>query len=952
MGQALATRAQRRLAAILAADMVGHSRLTGADAPGDPSAGTPIRTDREPERAAINGRRRATWGSALNGYESWSPDVVIASLSRSGSAPVLLTLREDTIQPWSGEQLIRLISGAVGGLSQLGVKTGDVVSLYAANSPAWVAVALACWRLGTIIAPIDSLLPTDDAVASATAAGARLLIADRPIIDADPAIEVVDMESFGEAPPDGAGPGVPIALDAPVALLRTSGTTGTPKLFHLTLGNIGANIQAIAKSGLLTGDDRVLMPLPMHHIYPWVTATLTSLTVGATLVLPESPTGPHIATALRLVRPTVMIGVPRLYEALVTGVRQRVRGAGRLADMLFGMLISASMNLRKATRINVGRIVFWPLRRQIAPGLRMMVSGGANVTRDVADAIEAMGWDLRSGYGLAETASIFTGNLSEKRLGTEGKPITDGTIRIDSPDESGTGEILLQGPSVFSGYIDNPAENAKAFTKDGFFRTGDLGNLDADGFLRVSGRAKEVIVLGGGKNIYPEEVEKKYLASSDITEIGVLERRGELVAIVVPDLAAIAKRGSLQTDEAIKTALSSVAKTLPSTQRLSGFVLTREKLPRTLLGKIQRFLLPDLYESLLSRRAMPASRDLTPEERDWVSAESRSGVWALLRRQLEGRPFDLDSHLQLDLGLDSFDWMTLALSIEEQSGVQLDAANIAQIETVRDLLQMVGSEIESRPERTTAAPVFRVDQHRKRWLAPQTGLERAIGRLVLALNRVLMRTVFRLKCRGAELLPADGAFVICANHVSDMDPAALAAALPSRVRGRTYWAGDVVRLFASRVTRLLCRSARVYPIDETAPMVAVELAVDVLDAGGVQVWFPEGWRSADGKLLRFQAGIGRILQRANVRVVPAFIAGTLEAWPRESRLPRPHPVEVVFGAPIEPARLVPSGPLSEAPAEQIAAALRSQVGELALSAGADVLTVETESPLPHREQQQ
>ena len=150
-----------------------------------------------------------------------------------------------------------------------------------------------------------------------------------------------------------------------------------------------------------------------------------------------------------------------------------------------------------------------------------------------------------------------------------------------------------------------------------------------------------------------------------------LRSNSALVAIVVPDLAAIAKRGALQPDQAIKTALSSVAKTLPSTQRLSGFVLTRERLPRTLLGKIQRFLLPDLYDGLLARRERPVSRDLTPEERDWVTSESRSGVWALLQRQLEGRPFDLDSHLQLDLGLDSFDWMTLTLGIEELSLIHI-----------------------------------------------------------------------------------------------------------------------------------------------------------------------------------------------------------------------------------------------------------------------------------------
>ena len=209
-------------------------------------------------------------------------------------------------------------------------------------------------------------------------------------------------------------------------------------------------------------------------------------------------------------------------------------------------------------------------------------------------------------------------------------------MRIADPDSRGEGEIQLRGPSVFAGYLDNPDANRAAFTEDGWFRTGDLGRVDDDGYVYVSGRLKEMIVLGGGKKIFPEELEKRYGASPFIREVAVLERRGALVALVVPDAAAIRSSANPSVEAVVRVALASVAQGLPSHERLSGFVVARQPLPRTRLGKYQRFLLPRLYDEALAGRGPRAAKPLSDEDRALLAGPKAAAAWRVLQARYAG----------------------------------------------------------------------------------------------------------------------------------------------------------------------------------------------------------------------------------------------------------------------------------------------------------------------------
>ncbi|HYN38324.1 MAG TPA: 1-acyl-sn-glycerol-3-phosphate acyltransferase, partial [Rhodospirillales bacterium] len=638
-------------------------------------------------------------------------------------------------------------------------------------------------------------------------------------------------------------------------------------------------------------------------------------------------TGPKIIRALDLAGVTTMIGVPRLYEAIVAGLEGQAKARGRLVGGLFTLLLDLAIAARRHLNLRLGRLLFPQVHARLGRRLRLLVSAGAKLDAAYIWKLEGLGFTTLSGYGLAETASAFTGNVpAARRIGSEGRPLLpDGRIRIADADATGTGEIQLRGASIFDGYIDDDAASRNAFTDDGWFRTGDLGSVDADGYIIVSGRLKELIVLGGGKNVFPEDLEKRYGADPAFRELAVLERQGALVALVLPDLEAIRRWGNNAVEDVVRVALASVAKTLPSHERLSGFAIVRQPLPRTRLGKYQRFLLPKLYDDARSGAA-PAAKPLTDDDRALLQRPAVAAAWKVLHERFAVRGLSLDSDPQLDLGIDSLEWLSLGLELESAVGVALAEQDFADVAQVRDLLRLVDARAAAPAAATPRSATLAEDE--ARWLAPTSSAETVAGSVLYHLNRLLARLFFRLRVEGLEHLPAEPPFVIVANHVSDLDPPLVAAALPLPVMRRLYWSADRGRLFGSAFARGFCRIAHIFPVDERAPGSTLAMAERALARGNALIWFPESWRSPDGGLQRFLPGIGRLLSNRPVPAIPCFIRGTFEAMPRERAWPRPYPVRIVFGTPLDPAVLAAAGE-GETDEARITDGLRRAVAELA-----------------------
>mgnify|MGYP005821954215 CR=1 FL=1 len=877
--------------------------------------------------------------------EHWSLTALLDDLAARGDEAALLTVAGERVAAVSAARVAEKARRLAAGLVAAGAERGEHVGLIAPNGPDWAVARLGIAAAGCVGVALDDLAGEEEAATYLKDAGCRLVfvspahlaVAERLGIDAlvldDGAAERHERSwrlVFAETADAESLPA--IGPEDRATLVYTSGTTGAPKSFYLTWANIAANVEAMVSLDIVRPGDRVLLPLPLHHVYPLVVGLFTPLSGGGAVVFPEAVAGPQIIRALQAAGVAIMIGVPRLYTALVGGLEGRVAARGKLAKTLFRALVALSDVLRRRFGIKAGRVLLAGLHRQIGPGLRVMISGGAQLEPAVFHRLEALGWEVLSGYGLAETASIFTGNVpGAKIIGSEGRPLKGGEIRIAPPTDgetgsegAGEGEILLRGASVFAGYRDNPEANATVFTEDGWFRTGDLGRLDDRGFVYVTGRSKELIVLGGGKNVFPDELEKVYGDSPFFRELAVLERNGALVAIVVPDGEAMRASGYTRAEDVVRITLADKARGLPSYQRLSGFAVSREALPRTRLGKYQRFRLGDLYERARRGETRPRAVAPSPEDRGLIAGGPAAEVWKILTERYAERGLSMDASPTLDLGIDSLEWMTLALDVEQRAGVALTEEDLVASETVRDLLGRVGT---AAADRATGPAVAAVSAEDLRWFEPVGTAGRAFGTAAFATNRALMRLLFRVEVEGLEHLPAEGPCVLAANHASDLDPPVMGAALPLDFMRRVYWGGDAQRLHGGPIRRALMRPLHVFPVDERTPAAALAMGTEALKRGNALIWFPESWRSPDGEIQRFLPGIGRLLSETGAPVLPVWIDGTFAAMPRGRSLPRPAKVRIRIGPPLDATALDAAG-AGDNPYTRIAAALRDEVAKL------------------------
>ncbi|MFO7593583.1 MAG: AMP-binding protein, partial [Pseudomonadota bacterium] len=701
-----------------------------------------------------------------------------------------------------------------------------------------------------------------------------------------------------------------------------------------------------AESGITRETDRVLLPLPLHHVYPFVVGMLAPIRLGLTLMIPYALTGPQLMRTISEGRADVIIGVPRFYAALFEGIRGKVVQSGRIARSLFNLLLIMSRFFRQRFGLYFGKRFFAPLHRRLGGKLRVLACGGAALDKELAWNLEALGWQVAVGYGLTETSPLLTIDPPGKiHPGTVGQAVRGVLLCIDkkttmrSGIHNSDGEILAQGPGVFEGYLNLPEQTREAFTEDGWFRTGDLGWLDENGYLHLSGRVSTMIVTAGGENINPEDLEERYAGHAAIKEIGILQHDDKLVALIVPE-----KEIQNDAEPRIRQAIHEINRKLPSYQQLNDFALSRKLLPRTRLGKIRRKALAEYYRELITGGGETA--EVKPMEPEQMSAEDRAlldypgalRAWEWLARRYPKRGLSPDSSIELDLGMDSLEWLNFTLELGVRSGVDLDEQAIGRVETVRDLLRELidagkqGEEV-ANPIRQPEKALNNAD---RRWLKARGPGARITAGLLYSLNRVVMKGLFRIQVEGRERLPDKVPYILACNHTSSLDPFALASALTNVQLHTLYWSGWTGVAFNNPLTRFGSRIARVIPIDPRRGVrTSLALAASVLEREHGLIWFPEGERSTSGELLDFRPGIGLLLERFSVPVIPVVIHGTHKAMPPGKRIPSPGKVSIHFGEPLDPGQLAEEGS-GDSTSARIVGALHEKMRRLEMQSRATV----------------
>ena len=890
---------------------------------------------------------------------------LLETLPERGDRRVLLALYKEDVEHWSYGGLADHVRRLARGLVERGVGRGDHVALLAANGPEWIVACLAVVGAGAVVVPLDAQIGDEMLQGALEDSGAKLIFTNGEEagriegLETEAAPEIFFLLDAGEDDErgwrrllsDGEGELPQVEPEDPAALFYTSGTTGTAKGVPLNHRNLAFQLNTLLNADLVTEEDRVMLPLPLHHVYPFVMGMLTPLAAGLPIIMPYALTGPQIVRALQEGEVSLIVGVPRLYDALYSGIEDRATSGSRIVAGLFKGGVSSSRWLRRRLGLHAGKHLLRPIRERFGPNLRVLASGGAALDPELAWKLESLGWRVAVGYGLTETSPLLTLNPPDgEKLGSVGRPVSGVRVRVDPsamPDESEDGakeerrtdepreegEILARGPNVFSGYRNLPEENEKVLTDDGWFRTGDLGYFDDDGYLYVTGRASTLIVTEGGKNIQPENVEEVYAAHPVIREIGMLQKDGRLVAVIVPEVGEIQNRDA-EIEEAIREAVEECSKSLPSYQRLSDYAISREPLEYTQLGKLRRHLLADHYDRAKKGEEGEAPgpislEEMSEEDRELLEDEAAEKVWEMLSRRYPDRRLTPDTSPQLDLGVDSMEWVNLTMEIGESTGVELDEEAIERIETVRDLLREVA---ESEETASGASPVERpdevLDDEQKRWLRPLGPAASVAARALFLLNRALIRGFFRLRVEGLENLPERGPFVVTPNHVSYLDSFVLGAALDHRRLQETYWAGWTGAAFGNLLTRTVSRLAQVVPVDpDRAGSSSLAFGAEVLQREKSLVWFPEGQRSSSGELQKFKRGLGMLLGHHRPPVVPVYIQGTYEAMPPGKASIRPGKVTVVFGEPLDVDDLERRGE-GDNSRDRIVNGLRDRIAEL------------------------
>jgi len=467
----------------------------------------------------------------------------------------------------------RQVDRARAGLHALSVHKGDRVAVIANNRPEWAIGAYATYTLGAAYVPMyeaqndkewQYILKDSGAkvcIVSTTAIADRLekLRGELPVLAH---LVVMDGAANGRALTwnalleKGKDPSVPLATpdgQDVAGFIYTSGTTGNPKGVLLSHSNLASNVCAIEEVFPLDHTERSLSFLPWAHSFGQVAELHALIARGASLALAESVD--KIVPNLAEVRPTLLFSVPRIFNKIYEGVHRTVAEVGGLKKKLFDAALR-NANRRRALAARgersgwmdlkhriLDKLVFSKIRARFGGQLKYAISGGAALSRDVAEFVDNLGIMVYEGYGLTETSPIATANCpGARKIGSVGKAIPGVRIEID-PSASGDdkqGEIIVHGHNIMLGYHGLPEENAKVFTKDRGFRTGDMGTLDADGYLTITGRIKEQYKLENGKYVVPVPLEEQLKLSPFITNAMVYgDNKPFNVALIVPEMAIL-----------------------------------------------------------------------------------------------------------------------------------------------------------------------------------------------------------------------------------------------------------------------------------------------------------------------------------------------------------------------------------------------------------------------------
>ncbi len=871
-----------------------------------------------------------------------------AACKKNPAAKIIYFKENDDFRSFSYDDLYNRALCVAGLLLENSIKKGDSVAIILENGPLWPIAFLGVTRLGAAAVPLYHELTFEElrhlilhsetqAVLTSANIAPRVKEASRGL--SIPIIVLGLYETFKSSPPKAALVQADISPEDIASIVYTSGTTALPKGVMLSHKNYYSNLDSIKKLNLITPDDCLISLLPLYHTYPFMVNFLAPILIGAKISFPASLDFTEISSCMQITRVTVLVGVPRLFTLFHERITQNINNAAPLKLFFLNAVLNISLQLRNCCGINLAKIAMKDLHNKFGANLRFMASGGAKLNKDTAFTFYKWGFTILEGYGLTETSPVVSFNTpSDFKFGSVGKPIPGIEIKINQPDESKTGEILVKGDNVTSGYYKDKAFTLESI-KDGWFFTRDLGYLDEDGFLFITGRKNDTIVLSSGKKISPEELEAYFSKSPYIKEICVFlalaaDNEDFLTAVIYPDVEYCREHGVSQIKDRIRREIEILSRELPAYRRLRDYIIVNEGLPKTVLGKVKRYEIEKKYaRKFRNAELKQAIKELSSEDKHFLSSSLCQRVFERISKIVK-RPINLDDHLELDLGLDSLARIDLFFELQKLSGFEMDDKTFFDVFTVRDVLNKLKAVSNSTLKKEDSVNWGRIlsssfnNEVTARISITQTFLAKSANLLICLPLQVIVQGLFLLKAKGRENIPKSGPVIFCPNHASYLDAPLLAAAIGIPALLRVYFLGysEYLDRFPLSCAKKLFRLISIDPSSKLAD--TLKACSFVLRNSKALCVFPEGARSVDGEIKEFKRGVGILVKELNVPVIPVYIRGSYNAWPTHKILPKPAKIEIIFGKKMSPEDLIGDKADSIDIYQSIADSLRAEVLKL------------------------
>ena len=654
---------------------------------------------------------------------------------------------------------------------------------------------------------------------------------------------------------------LPVRTDDEVAaIIYTSGTTGAPKGVMLSFKNIWYNVDSVTNQiPIFNMNSNVLVLLPLHHSYPFVGTIFVPLQAGSTCWITDGMKPDSILQTLNDGKITLIVGVPKLYETLAKGIMSKINESS-IAKTLYNVAAVLKWN-------RFSKFIFKSVHQKFGGNIHYILTGGAAFPKEIAKIFITLGFKILEGYGMTECAPMIAfSRPGEWRYNCIGRALPGCEMKIAE-----NGEILARGENVMLGYYKKPEETA-AIIKDGWLHTGDMGTIDAQGILKVTGRIKEILVTSNGKNINPIEVEQELMKKSCfMKEIAVFLHQDQLHLLVYPEMSAVRLHSDNDLELLLKEEIAEYNKNSLHYKRIQQFHVVSEELPKNRMGKVQRFRLADFIQKKKTK----------PEE----NIESFSHTYKVLKqfidKELNVRAHS-DDHFEIDLAMDSLSKLALLAFIENAFSIPLKTQQLDELCSLEKLSSYIEKQTTEYNENETSWKEI-LQTGKSSLKLPHSGfIHWTTSRFI----KFFFYSYFHFRGKGKENIP-EQPVIFVANHRSGMDGAFVTSQLPwKRVKNTFLFAKD--KHFKLAFARFMAPRNNIILMNiNTNLRESIVQMSEVLRQGKNVIIFPEGKRSKDKIMKEFKEMFAILSKELNIPIVPVAISGSERAAFRFKRIPRP-----------------------------------------------------------------